>query len=109
MEFIRVLLRSERLEQPAPFVARFREELRPDLLLEGRPAGRVRRIAEFVRIEAQPRDQFAIKLWLDRPHSDPLSVGAAIAVVEMRAAVEAIRLASVLPSDRKSTSLNSSH
>src|SRR3546814_9723127 len=41
----------ERLEQPAPFVARFREELRPDLLLEGRPAGRVRRIAEFVRIE----------------------------------------------------------
>src|SRR3546814_5137548 len=26
----------ERLEQPAPFVARFREELRPDLLLEGR-------------------------------------------------------------------------
>src|SRR3546814_16464045 len=55
-------------------------------------------MAEFVRIEAQPRDQFAIKLWLDRPHSDPLSVGAAIAVVEMRAAVEAIRLASVLPS-----------
>src|SRR3546814_19527769 len=40
----------ERLEQPAPFVARFREELRPDLLLEGRQAGRVRRIAEFVRI-----------------------------------------------------------
>src|SRR3546814_3372691 len=36
----------ERLEQPAPFVARFREELRSDLLLEGRPAGRVRRIAE---------------------------------------------------------------
>src|SRR3546814_16796699 len=33
-----------------------------------------------------------------RPHSDPLSVGASIAVVEMRAAVEAIRLASVLPS-----------
>src|SRR3546814_11783213 len=79
-----------RLAQPAPFVARFREELRPDLLLAGRPAGRVRRIAEFVRIEAHPRDPFAIKLCLTRLLRDPLSHGPSIAVLATPHASEAM-------------------
>ena len=85
-------------QQDAPLIARASAEKIGQPHLQTRPPAPVGLVIEIGIVrESHDAPKLRIELRLDRPDGDELAIGAGIGIVEMRAAIEQVFAALVVP------------